>query len=68
MQIQGRCVPCQAPVQCGHMVESIWLCVDISEVSSDCLAAVDEADEDLALMVMESSEPVDNTVNKQVSK
>jgi hypothetical protein len=50
------------------MVESIWLCVDISEVSSDCLAAVDEADEDLALMVMESSEPVDNTVNKQVSK
>lgn len=48
--------------------ESIWLCVDLSEVSSEDLAAVDRA-EDLAFMVVEKcSEPVDNTVNKQVSK
>ena len=60
MQIRSRSAACQAPVLCGHRAESLWLCVD-------CLAGVDEA-EDLALMVMESSEPVDNTVNKQVSK
>lgn len=48
--------------------EPIWLCVDISEVSSEDLAVVDQ-DKDLAFMVVEkSSEPVDNTVNKQVSK
>lgn len=59
---------CRPPGSGAVWEEPIWLCVDISEVSSEDLAVVDQAG-DLAFMVVEkSSEPVDNTVNKQVSK